>query len=295
MVLTISCLVRHNCLGGEKLKRKMAISGILFTAIFLLSLATPTLAITPSDTAYTHRPPPGMVLSPDLVGDNSSQNPEPDLGNPVYWDSAFYGLGGGTGGYTGVYGHIYPQPINFETDWWAITEEYWVQMTVVNTGHAFAEIGLDVTRHNIYGVWVWHTEVYAGYSEDPYGYGTLFAYYDLGWSTEAPAYAALGVYEKDGAIWGWNANGIEFATHSYSQSWQGYSVHSVTEAYNQPVEGTSGQYISITDSLYIKRADNGQWNGALYDSGNPNNGVHNGWMVDMYATNGYHYDLSIRQ
>ena len=274
----------------------MLVAVLLLVATFILpSLASPTLASTPSNITFSHRAPPGMVLSPDLVGGNISQNPETDLGYPVYWDGAFYWLGGGQGGYTGVYGHVYPQPINFETDWWTITEEYWVQVSVHYTGHAFAEIGLDVTRHNIHGIWVWNTQAFAGYSEDPNGLGTVFAFYDLGWSTTGPADATVGVYLKGGSTWGWNVNGVEFATHSYSQSWQGYEVHSVTEAYNQPVQGTNGQYISLTDSLSIKRADNGQWNSALYDSGNPNNGVFNGWLVNMYATNGYHYDWSTRQ
>lgn len=265
------------------MKKMILFATVLTIATVLLSLASPALA----------RAPPGLVISPDIADEDSGQEPEPDLGFPNYWNCACYRLNGG-GGYTGVYGHLYPQPINFETDWWTTTQEYWVQLTVKWDYHYYAEIGLDVTYHNIHGYWVWHTQAYAGYSDRPDGYGYVFAYYDLGWSIYGPADATLGVYKKDGSTWGWNVNGVEFATHTFPESWQGYTVHTCTEAYNQPVAGTSGQYISLFDSLYIKRADNGQWAPALNYSGHPDNGVYNGWMVALYATDGYRYDWSTR-
>ena len=156
-------------------------------------------------------------------------------------------------------------------------------------GNYYAEIGLDITYTPIYGG-IWHTQAYAGYSEDPNGLGTIFAYYDLGYSGSGPASATVATYWTSDSTWAWNVNGVVFATHEYSQNWQGYMIHSNTEAYNQPAAGTNGQYITLVDSINIKLASNGQWNTGLYQSG----GVSSGWMVNTYATNGYHYDWSTR-
>lgn len=271
--------------------KKMILSAvILLVATFLLpslAFATPTSA--PSGITSSHRAPPGHILSPDLAND-SSQNPQPDLGQPNYKDWAFYALGAGQGGYTGVYATLYPQPVHFDHDWWTTTQEYWVDVVVTWEGNYYAEIGLDVTYWPIYGG-IWHTQAYAGYSEDPNGYGTVFAYYDLGYSGSGPASATVATYWTSGSTWAWNVNGVVFATHPYSQYWQGYTIHSNTEAYNQPAAGTNGQYITLADSINIKLSSNGQWNTALYQSG----GVSSGWMVNTYATDGYHYDWSTRQ
>lgn len=122
--------------------KKMILSAvILLVATFLLpslAFATPTSA--PSGITSSHRAPPGHILSPDLAND-SSQNPQPDLGQPNYKDWAFYALGAGQGGYTGVYATLYPQPVHFDHDWWTTTQEYWVDVVVTWEGNYYAEIG----------------------------------------------------------------------------------------------------------------------------------------------------------
>ncbi len=273
------------------MKKVMLIAVVLLVATFILpSLASATMASPSPSITVSHRPPPGHVLSPDLVDPNATQSPQPDLGQPNYNDWAFYGLTPGLGGYNGVYTHLYPQAVHFDHDWWTDTQEYWADVVVSWEGHKYAEIGLDITYGYVWEIQMWHTQVYAGYSEDPNGYGTVFAYYDLGYSLTGPSDATLATYQTSGSTWTWYANGVQFATHQYSQSWQGYSIHSNTEAYNQPVAGTSGQYITLADTINIKLASNGQWNTGLYQSG----GVSSGWMVNTYATNGYHYDWSTR-
>lgn len=261
------------------MKKVVLIAAILLISAFLPSLASPTLARLPT-----------LVSGKDVVNDNSSQNPEPDFADPNYWDWAFYNLDGPTGGYTGVAAYVYPHAIHFETDWWTDIEEYWVQISVHWAGHYYAEVGLDVVYWPIYGG-IWHTQAYAAYSEDPNGYGAVLAWYDLGFSSDGPATAQIATYLTSGTNWAWYVNGVVFATHQFPETFQGYEVHSVTEAYNQPVQGTSGQWISLTDGIYIKRADNGYWSPALYDSG----GVTSGWMVDTYAGNMYRFDISARQ
>jgi hypothetical protein len=272
------------------MKKLISIAAVLLAVAFLLpSLAFATPAIPPPGITSSHRAPPGMVLSPDLANDNSSLNPQPDLGKPNYNDWAFYDLAG-LGGYTGVYTHLYPQPVHFDTSWWSNTQEYWANVVVSYDGHDYAEIGLDVTYEYVWETQVWHTEVYAAYSEDPNGYGTVFQYYDLGYSLNGPTSATVATYQTSGSTWAWTVNNVQFATHQYSQSWQGYIIHSNTEAYNQPAAGTNGPYITLADTINIKPASTGLWSTARYQSG----GVSSGWMVNTYATNGYHYDWSTR-
>jgi hypothetical protein len=295
----------------KALRKMLLLATITLAVTFLLSLGSPALAnippkpdinrsypeITiehniPQELLDSRRPPPGLAWGQDL-GSNDSQDSEERLGGPNYWASGVYALNQGSGGYTGVYAHIYPQPVNFETDWWTDIQEYWVQVTVRWDYHYFAEIGLDVVYWPIYGG-IWRTFAYAGYSEDPTGMGVVLATYIIGDTTAGPVDANLGVYRTSGGTWEWTVNGVVFATHTFPETWQGYMAHSVTEAYNQPVAGTSGQYISLTDGISLKRADNGLWTSALYQSGHADNGIFNGWMVNQVATDGYRYDWSTR-
>jgi hypothetical protein len=66
-------------------------------------------------------------------------------------------------------------------------------------GHYYAEVGLDVKFIPSY--LVWHTQAYAAYSEDPNGYGAVFAWYDLGISYLEPAYAQVATYLTSGTTW----------------------------------------------------------------------------------------------
>ena len=127
----------------KELSNKLTLISLLFSIAFLLSATYPVLAdipsdfVLPSDIAISHRPPPNHILSPDLTDDNS-QNPEPDLGNPNYWDYSVFKLIQG-GSYIGSYGQFSPEPLVFETDWWSHTPEYWIQ-TVVQYEYHFLKL-----------------------------------------------------------------------------------------------------------------------------------------------------------
>lgn len=168
-----------------------------------------------------------------------------------------------------------------------------MQISVHRSGHYYAEVGLDIRYGEIWsGVYIWNTQAYAAYSEDPQGYGAVLAWYDLGYSWDGPTYAQVATYQTSSTTWAWYVNGNVFATHTYPESFQGYATHSVTEAYNQPVSGTSGQLLSDTVDLYIKRADNGYWYPGLYTAGSAQ--VANGWMVNVAAGNQWRSDASSR-
>jgi hypothetical protein len=250
------------------------------------------MASAPEGTSITYRAPPEIALSQDLFDANSSQTPQPDFGYPRVYAAAFYKLE--QGAYTGVYGILVPGTLQLETDWFTDTQEYWMQISVHYAYHySAAEIGLDVMYVNVWeNLFLWYTRAFAAYND---GEGSvLLGFYDLGWSYDQPCAASLATYWTGGSTWAYNVNGHIFATHSFPQYWEGYEIHSVTEAYNQPIEGTYGQQLSYTGSINIKRADNGQWSNALYDSENSGNGVYNGWMVNIFATDGYNYVESTR-
>jgi hypothetical protein len=251
------------------------------------------MASAPEGTNIPYRAPPGMVLSQDLFDAKISSTPQPDFENPRVYAAAFYKLAQGQGPYTGVYGVFGPGTLQLETDWFTTTQEYWVQTSVVWANHYAAEIGLDIMYINVWeGVYLWYTRAYAGYND---GQGSVvLGFYDLGWSYDEPYSAVLATYWTGGSTWAYNVNGYVFATHPFPEYWGGYEIHSVTEAYNQPIEGTYNQYLSYTGSINIKRGDNGQWSQALYDSENSGNGVYNDWMVNIFATDGYNYVTSAR-
>jgi len=273
---------------------------IFFVLSFLATLTSPAICQLPpveidipDEYLEKPNPPPGYI---DLTTDAADQPPVVDIGNPNFYDASVYWLGQGQGDPSGAYVSFYPAAVQFETDWWTTTQEWWVQTTVVKTDEYKAEVGLDIKyQWHEYVGWFWTVDAFAGVSEDPDGYSYIIDWYHVSTSIYGPASATVGVYEKDiYGNWGWAVNSNEFATHLYPERWAGYKVHVCTEAYNQPVADSGGQTIATASSLYVKRASDGWWGTAIYWSSHGDNGVFNDWMVDVYAANGYRYDWSTR-
>lgn len=288
------------------LKMGLPSIAILLTIAMLSSLSIPVFAQTtpmssPETTDFSkiqieppHAPPGYIDLTTSDKSINGTQ-PQPDFANPRVFDSSVFWLGEGQGSPSGAYAYLIPQTIHFETDWYTRTQEYWVQTVVVKTDEYKAEIGLDIKYGQVYGFWVWTVDAYAAVSEDPNGYSYVIQWYRVSANTVGPYPATVGVYEKDAAgNWGWAVNGVEFANHLYPERWAGYYTRVVTEAYNQPVAGSGGTWISVAEDLHVKRSSDGWWTTSIYYPSHSENGVYRGWIVDIYANDGYKRDMSIR-